>query len=512
MQPMDMLYAAAARTPDAVAVETPDVSLSYAGLVARVDALAAGLQALDPASQSRVGICGYNTLEHLLALLATMAADKVWIPLNARDAGVELDLKLEAARPSIVVVDEDCLGKLTADVGHRVIGQGGDARVGDSVAGLIAAGSGRRPARGALDGEATQAIKFTGGSSGRPKGVLQPYRAWLTGAACMIHELGLNAADRFLLAAPLTHGTSCYIMPTLAVGGTLVLGGPVMRPAEVLDAFDKSAITTTFIPPTVIYMMMAELGDDAPGFAALGRLIYGGASMPPEKIREAQRVFGPVIGTNYGQTEAPQVVTYLSPTDMMDARTVASVGHASLLTRVAIMEPGGDGVLGAGEEGEIVIGGGLLMTGYLDMPEATEEVLRGGWLRTGDVGLLDERGFLFLKDRLRDVIISGGFNVYPSDVEAALVGHEAVHECVVFGLPDEKWGESVHAAVVRRPGAEVDEGTLIDFAKRLVGSVKAPKAIHFKDDLPRSGVGKVLRRVIREDTMAKGAANRRDRR
>ncbi len=504
MLPIDLLYAAAARAPDAVAVETPDTSLSYAELVARVDALAAGLQALDPAPRSRVGICAYNTLEHLLALLATLAAGKVWIPLNARDAGEELDLKLEAARPSIVVVDEDCLGKLTADVGRRVIGRGGGDGAGDSVAGLIAAGGGRRPARGALDGEATQAIKFTGGSSGRPKGVLQPCRAWLTGAACMIHELGLSAADRYLMAAPLTHGTSCYVMPTLAVGGTLVLGGAVMRPADVLEAFDRASITTTFIPPTVIYMMMAELGDEARGFPALTRLIYGGASMPPEKIREAQRVFGPVIGTNYGQTEAPQVITYLSPSNMMDARTVASVGHASLLTRVAILEPGGDAVLGPGEEGEIVVSGGLVMTGYLDMPDATDEVLRGGWLRTGDVGLLDERGFLFLKDRLRDVIISGGFNVYPSDVEAALVRHEAVHECVVFGLPDEKWGEAVHAAVVRRPGAEAaaaDEAALIEFAKRIVGSVKAPKAIHFKDDLPRSGVGKVLRRVVREDAL-----------
>jgi len=142
MLPIDMLYGAAARTPDAVAVETPDVRLSYAELVARVDALAAGLQSLDASPGSRVGICGHNTVEHLLALLATMAAEKIWIPLNARDAGDELDLKLEAARPSIVVVDEDCLGKLTADVGRRVIGRGGGAGAGDSVAGLIAAGVG----------------------------------------------------------------------------------------------------------------------------------------------------------------------------------------------------------------------------------------------------------------------------------------------------------------------------------------------------------------------------------
>src|SRR5690606_32114157 len=183
-----------------------------------------------------------------------------------------------------------------------------------------------------------------------------------------------------------------------------------------------------------IYMMLAELDDEREGrFPALSRLIYGGAPMPPEKIREAQRKFGPVVATNYGQTEAPQVVTYLQPADMAEESTIASVGRASLLTRVAILEPGGSRILPADEDGEIAVSGGLLMTAYLDMPEATAEVLKDGWLRTGDVGALDQRGFLYIKDRLRDVIISGGFNVYPSDVEAALVRHPAVHECVVYG-------------------------------------------------------------------------------
>jgi acyl-CoA synthetase (AMP-forming)/AMP-acid ligase II len=169
------------------------------------------------------------------------------------------------------------------------------------------------------------------------------------------------------------------------------------------------------------------------------------------------------------------------------------------MTRVGIMNPAGE-LLGPGDQGEIVVGGDLLMSGYLDNPEQTAESLVDGWLHTGDVGCLDERGYLYLKDRLKDVIISGGFNVYPSDVEAALVAHPAIHECVVFGRPDDKWGEAVQAAVELREGAEADAEDIIAFAKQQIGSVQAPKQVHFLESLPRSAVGKVQRREVRELT------------
>lgn len=505
MLPIDMIYASRDRTPDAVAVETPHRTLSYAALCREVDALAAGLQALDATPGSRVAICAHNTVEHLLGLLAVLAAEKTWVPLNPRDGRREIDDRIAATAPTIVIADEDCRDSFNPTDARLVIGSGGSAQAGDTVAGLIADRSGRRPARSGPDGAATQAIKFTGGSSGRPKGVLQPYRAWMTGAACMIHGLGLGPDDRYLLAAPLTHGTSCYVTPILATGGALVLGDGILRPAAIVEAIARHGVTTTFIPPTVVYMMMAEIdGMDGGGrgFPALRRLIYGGAPMPPDKIRAAQAAFGKVLATNYGQTEAPQVVTYNGPDDLADERNIASVGRASLLTRVRVVDPDGR-MLGPGEDGEVVVGGDLVMTGYLDMADATAEVLIDGWLHTGDLGVLDERGFLFLKDRLRDVIITGGFNVYPSDVEAALVAHPAVYECAVFALPDEKWGEAVHAAVVLQNGASATEDEVIAFAKGALGSVKAPKRILFYDDLPRSGVGKVLRREVRARELAR---------
>ena len=231
-------------------------------------------------------------------------------------------------------------------------------------------------------------------------------------------------------------------------------------------------------------------------FEQLRLLIYGAAIMPPEKIRQARAIFGPVIATNYGLTEAPQIITALIPEEARDDSTIASVGRASFMTRVAIMDATGK-LLPAGEQGEIVVAGDLVMSGYLDNPEQTAEALVDGWLHTGDVGYLDEREYLFLKDRLKDVIISGGFNVYPSDVEAALVAHPAIHECVVFGCPDEKWGEAVHVAIELRDGEDASAADIIAYAKTRIGSVQAPKQVHFVDSLPRSAVGKVQRREVR---------------
>jgi acyl-CoA synthetase (AMP-forming)/AMP-acid ligase II len=246
-------------------------------------------------------------------------------------------------------------------------------------------------------------------------------------------------------------------------------------------------------------MMMQAMEQEPRRFERLRLLIYGAAIMPPEKIRQARALFGPVIATNYGLTEAPQIITALTPEEATDESTIASVGRASFMTRVGIVDAAG-ALLPTGEQGEIVISGDLLMSGYLDNPQQTAEALVDGWLHTGDVGYLDERGFLFLKDRLKDVIISGGFNVYPSDVEAALAAHPAIHECVVFGRPDEKWGEAVQVAIELRQGADASAEDIIAFAKQQVGSVQAPKQVHFMDSLPRSAVGKVQRREVRAMT------------
>jgi acyl-CoA synthetase (AMP-forming)/AMP-acid ligase II len=346
-----------------------------------------------------------------------------------------------------------------------------------------------------------QAIKFTGGSTGVPKGVMQPYRSWATTIVNQIHAFGFDANDRYLIAAPVTHGTSTYLLPILGVGGAHVLPAD-NKPATLLEAFRTQGITTTFMPPTLLYMLVAEAGGRSEHFPALKHLIYGGAPMPPEKIGRVRAFFGPVLETTYGQTEAPQVVSVMRAEDFADEGNWRSVGRQGLLTDMAIMDPQG-AVLPVGEIGEIVVRGDLIMAGYWKMPEKSAETIVDGWLHTGDRGYIDERGYLYLKDRLREVVITGGFNVYPIDVESVLDQHPAVHESAVFGVDDEKWGEAVYAAVQLKPGASVSEQELTAFAKTELGSVKTPKAIHFYEDLPRSVAGKVHKPTLKGEVSRK---------
>lgn len=490
MFPIDFFYRAARIAPARTALVAGSFSLSYAELQARVDAAASALQTLDATSGSRVGICAGNSVDHVVALLAVLAAGKVWVPLNWRNPATELERIVDYTTPSIVIAEAAHLGNLHLNAVPSVVPM-------DGWPALLLAHGGERPRPHGRSRDDVQAIKFTGGSTGAPKGVMQPYRAWVTTIANQIHGFEFDSDDRYLVAAPITHGTSTYLLPILAVGGCLVLPDD-SRPATLLSCMRDLGITSTFMPPTLLYMLAAEAGTDSEHFPALRHLIYGGAPMPVEKIRRMRSFFGPVLETTYGQTEAPQVVTVMRAKDFADEANWHSVGRQGLLTDMAIMDPQGV-LLPVGEVGEIVVRGDLIMAGYWKMPEKSGETLIDGWLHTGDRGYVDERGYLYLKDRLREVVITGGFNVYPIDVESVLDQHPAVHESAVFGVTDDKWGEAVHAAVQLRPGATLSADELIVFAKPQLGSVKTPKAIHFYADLPRSVAGKVHKITIKAD-------------
>lgn len=494
MYPIDFFFRAAEQYPQRVALDGPDGVVTYAELAADTRALAAALQDLDPAPQTRVAICAGNSARHILALLAVMASGKVWVPLNYRSTEREIGRILDATAPSIVIVDGVGAPLAPASDGARI-------HLDDNTEALAAGAllkryAGHEPVRHDLSRDATQAIKFTGGTTGLPKGVMQPYRAWNAGIINQIASWELTSEDRYVVSAPITHGTGTYLLPILARGGAHLLLDSV-TPASITAAFRERGGTLSFMPPTLIYMIMAQPGVSRADFPQLRNLIYGGAPMPPEKIDRARDFFGPVLGTTYGQTEAPQIVTVLRPADLETPENRASVGRVTWLSDVAIM--GADGaLLPRGEIGEVVVQGDLTMTGYWRLPEKTAETVVNGWLHTGDTGLIDARGYLFLKDRLRDVIITGGFNVYPVDVENALSAHPSVYECSVFGLPDDKWGEAVHAAVQLQPGAQADADALKAHVRALLGPVATPKQFHFHDSLPRSSVGKVLKNAVRD--------------
>jgi fatty-acyl-CoA synthase len=495
LNPIEFLYRGADREGRAVALETADSTVTYAELVAEVRALAAGFQALDPRPGSRVGTCAWNTREHVTALLATYAAGKTWVPLNPRNGTAELQAMMKATRPGIVVADESCLDRVSQGGAAVVVGKT-STRTGLSVRSLVESHAGGHPREIGLDAEDTQVIKFSGGSTGNPKAVLQPVRCINQQATAILETFEFNASDVNLVAAPVTHGTSCFILPIFAAGGRHVLLEKP-SPSAILGAFSSRDVTTAYLPPTLIYMLLGEPALRRRGYPRLRHLIYSAAPMPPERIRQVRDIFGDVLETAYGQVEAPQIVTAMRAADFADAANLASVGRATRGTEVAIVDRDGK-PLPAGEVGEVVVRGDLVMSGYLDQPELTAQTLVDGWLHTGDLGMLDERGYLYLRGRSREVIISGGFNIFPADIESALCRHPAVAECSVFGMEDPKWGEAVHAAVSLHPGADVSESDIIRFVKQELDSVKAPKRVHFLSSLPHNAVGKVSRREVKE--------------
>jgi fatty-acyl-CoA synthase len=501
MFPIQFFWRAASKHPNRIAVIGTDETLSFGQLAQRVRATAAGVAERAPGYQARIGVGGANSVAHLVALLGTIAAGKVWVPLNPRNGTPELARLVQFTEPSLLMLDQSLAERLGAQA-CPVIGL--DASQADTLQAWERshADAPMPTFQGSLGD--VQAIKFTGGTTGAPKGVMQTYRSWNTTIVTQWREFSFDENDRFLVSAPLTHGASTYVLPILGAGGALVFPGE-LKPAAILDTIASHRVTTVFMPPTLIYAVAHEMETKARDTSSLRQMIYGAAPMPPQKIRQVQQVFGNVLATTYGQTEAPQVIACLRPQELADAANVASVGRPSMMTDVRIMAKDG-GFLPPGEEGEVVVRGDLVMAGYWQAPEQTANTIQDGWLHTGDIGVFDERGFLYLKDRVRDVIISGGFNVYPSDVEEVINRHPAVFDCAVFGVEDDKWGEMVHAAVTLRAGMSLHQDELIRFVKAELGAVKAPKVVHFMASLPKSAVEKTLKSELRKTVLAASQA------
>ena len=352
------------------------------------------------------------------------------------------------------------------------------------------------------DPEGVAFLASSGGTTGRPKGVQITNRNIETMNSIFWACMPVKTPPVHLMVAPMTHAAGVCSFPLLPYGGTNIFMGTA-DPGAILAAIETHKVTHIYMPPTLIYMLLAHPDVAKYDYSSLQHLVYASAPMSVDKLDEAIRVFGPVLTQTYGQAEACMICTFFSPADHVAAlesnkrHRLASCGRASPLMRLEVMDDEGR-ILPRGERGEIVVRGGLVMAGYYNNEAATREASTFGWHHTGDIGVIDEDGFVYIVDRKKDMIISGGFNVFPSEVEQVLWSHPAVQDCAVIGVPDEKWGEAVKAVVELKPGAAATADELIHLAKDKLGGVKAPKSVDFIAALPRSPVGKVLKKTLRE--------------
>lgn len=348
-----------------------------------------------------------------------------------------------------------------------------------------------------VSAEDVSGYAYTGGTTGRPKGVMSTYRSGVTLPTIQLAEWDWPDEVRFLVATPLSHAGMSAFIPTLLRGGSIVVL-PHFDPKQVLAAIEKYRITATMLVPTMLYVLLDHPDLDKHDLSSLETVFYGASAMSPARLKEGIERLGPIFFQYYGQAECPMTITVLrrDEHDPNDPARLASCGRPVPYLTVRLLDDDLNEVA-QGEPGEICVRGPLVMAGYLNKPEQTEEALRGGWLHTGDIARADADGFLTIVDRKKDMIITGGFNVFPREVEDVISAHPAVAAVAVVGVPDDKWGEAVKAVVVLRPGLEVDPAELIALVKERKGAVQAPKSIDFTDAIPLSPLGKPDKKTLR---------------
>lgn len=337
-------------------------------------------------------------------------------------------------------------------------------------------------------------IIYTGGTTGVPKGVTLTSQAMLLNVLLTLSGWEWPDEIRFLCTTPITHATGCMMVPILVRGGTMVLQAK-FDAERYLDAIEAHRITCTFAVPTMIYRMLDAQKRRARDTRNLETVIYGAAPISPARLQEAIDTFGPVFSQIYSQAEAPCCATVLRKGEHQ-ARRLTSCGRPMAGITVEVLDEQHNRTP-AGERGEICFRGPSIMSGYWNRPKETEDAFRGGWLHTGDIAYRDEEGFLHIVDRRKEMIISGGINVYPREIEDVISAHPAVGQVAVIGVPDERWGEAVKALVVLRSGMQASAEELIALVREKKGPVAAPKSVEFRDSLALTALGKLDKKAMR---------------
>jgi acyl-CoA synthetase (AMP-forming)/AMP-acid ligase II len=345
-------------------------------------------------------------------------------------------------------------------------------------------------------------IYYTGGTTGRPKGVMLSHRAWVNAVMLEMLELSLQRDEVFAYVTPLTHAAGVLLLPVLMRRGVCLIIES-FSPSAFFEATQKEKITAAMCVPTMIYLLLDAPDWDQYDTSSLRNILYGAAPIAAERLKQAITRYGPIFSQYYGQTESPMILTALPKEEHVidnperERQIFTSCGRPTMTTQIKLLDENGKEVP-TGQVGEIIARSTFMMDGYFKDPERTNATIQDGWLHTGDMARRDEEGFLYIVDRAKDMVISGGYNVFPREVEDVLFQHEAVRQAAVIGVPDEKWGEAVKAIVVLHPGKSASEAELIQFVKDHKGSLYAPKTVEFWETIPLTNLGKLDKKKIRE--------------
>jgi long-chain acyl-CoA synthetase len=490
--------------PDRQALSYEGRSMSWADLCDCAARVAAGLRALGVHAGDRVAVLSANSDLYMILYLAVPWAGGVLTPLNARWSVAENAFAIDDCQPAVVVVSTELIDS-NADLfasrngGPKWVALDDVSREGwHSLSFLLThapiADAGR-------DGNDLFGIFYTGGTTGRPKGVMLSHAGIISNCMAM-RDLGLGRAScRMLIVAPLFHlAAAAALTMTMLAGGTAVIVR-AFDAARVLETIAGESVAEALLVPTMVQMLLDAPGFDAAKLSALRVILYGASPMPEATLDRIMTAAPHVdFFQAYGMTELSCTATVLTPEYHRGGHRVAGrhrgAGQAIATAELMIADEDGRPVP-AGEIGEVLVRGAGVMIGYWNQPELTAHAIRGGWMRTGDCGRLDAHGILYVVDRVKDMIVSGGENVYSAEVENAISVHPGVAQCAVIGVPDPQWGERVHAVIVLRPGSDVTADAIAGHCRTLIAGYKCPRSVEFRAALPLSPAGKILKAELR---------------
>lgn len=499
------LYISALRAyPQKIAAVSSSASLTYLELEQRSWKIAHDILAKGVKPQETVGVLSSNCTDLMAAIIAVQLVGAKYLPIHPMGSIEEQLFALSDSGATLLIADTQSFKERARDL-HSL---GMTAQVlfinGKESVNAIARANAFEPL---TQSNHISRISYTGGTTGMPKGILQSHRTVVTKYMSMLATYEWPVVPKFLIQTPLSHAAGSFILPILMKGGAMYFSENSTSENLLANILEHD-VNMTFMVPTQVYRLLDSglLTKSTRGSMEL--IIYGAAPISPNRLRQAIELAGPIFAQVYGQSEAPLSVTYLSRQDHVSSNyeRLRSCGRPMIGSNVAILDANQQPV-SSGDIGELCVKGPLVMEGYLNRPSETELVFKGGWLHTGDVAKMDAEGYIYIVDRMKDMIISGGFNVFPGEIESTLSAHESVAVTAVIGAPDDVWGEKVVAVVVLKPGFETSADTLIKYTRSKLGPLKTPKLIVFLDEMPQTALGKIDKKAIRKQFWAEAERN-----